>query len=284
MAETKPGTSVFLKLSGERMAMDLSRVSPSNDYSDIIFDLDRIRGVVQKIAQVHATSEKLGVGGLTVVTGGGNQGRGDKLRAKEIAPRSGDAIGRISTVTNTLVIRDVLEGFGVATATFLPENMKVEDPDVDFQTYNAEALSEAHDRGQVALIAGGLGRSGITTDTAVMQYARWHSEAGRTDDVVVLKGTQVDGVYEDDPKKTVNAKRYSVIGAQYMLDYPERFRVVDTESLELLRDSLGSVRMIVFAEGGHDIETVLSHRDDHRAQNGLGVGTLVLAGAVEAEF
>jgi uridylate kinase len=259
----KAKRTVFLKVSGERLGK-----GNANNFG---WHPNGVRATRDKIAQAHAVRSELGIGGITVISGSGNLVRGVELRKHDIAPKNADFMGRIALVQNTIVIAEALDEIKMPNKILLTDKMQIIDPSINFEPYSAEAVAKAHKEGEIVLIAGGTGEGNVTTDTAVVFYAADYSHK-IGGEVTVLKGTQVDGVFEDDPTKVVNARRFRTIGAPQMLREYEKFKVVDKSSLEQIINS--KLSMLVYADGGHDIENVLRH-DPRYTNNGAPIGTLI---------
>ncbi|HVS58696.1 MAG TPA: hypothetical protein VHD60_03080 [Candidatus Saccharimonadales bacterium] len=258
--------AVFFKQSGERLA-----ATGGDDNDRDIYHPSGVRTVGEKLAQVHKLQKELDLSGITVVSGAGNIIRGDRLREKRIAMQAADVLGRLATIQNTIVIAEQLELRGVPHQIFITNRMKVQDQSLRAARYDAADVCQTHAEGKIALIGGGTGEDNVTTDNAVVWYAQDYRNI-HDGNVTILKGTQVDGVFEDDPSKRSDARRYKIIGAPYMLANYERYGVVDKASLQQLIDS--NLSMVVYADGGHDLETVLRH--DPERGNGTSIGTVIM--------
>jgi uridylate kinase len=274
-----PDTTVFYKQSGER----LNKGEGKNPF----WKPGGVRSVQNKLALAYRSREELGIKGINVVSGAGNIIRGEGLKDEGIAPEYADALGRWATAMNTVVIQAALESKKIPTKSFIAPGMRLEDPKFHFEEYSPEALAEAHEAGFLTLVAGGIGEDNITTDGATVWYAQRHHELMGEEDgaVTILKGTQVDGVFDADPNApdTVNARRYSVIGAPEMQRYHKRLGVIDEPSLAMLIES--GLSMTVFSEGGHDLYTLLRFRGENGASEmGVDIGTLVVGREVVAQF
>jgi uridylate kinase len=255
---------VHLKQSGELL-------SAQGDFG-ALWTPNGIRASTDKIASVHKIRSQLGVSGILMVSGAGNIVRGEKLRDQGIANGRADALGRLATVMNTIVLQQALEERKVPTATFIADTMSLGDSSIpinDFLPYDPEAVKEAYEHERVVLVAGGTGEDNKTTDNAVLEYARRHRESIDAEhEVLVLKGTKYDGVFDRDPAKDARANRYSRIPAGHMLHNYGQFSVVDMASLETINNS--GIALRVYADGQHDLRTVLEDSD--------GVGTLIVPG------
>ena len=237
-----------------------------------------VRRSAEKLAAAHKDREKLNIEGLLVVSGAGNIIRGNALKPYGIASGLEDFLGRLATVQNNIVLARRLEELKVPVKVFISDNMAVCDPSLPtdyLEPYDTEAVLEAYQRERMVLIAGGTGEDNKTTDNAVMEYARRHKVYDSAAELLVLKGTKEDGVFEDDPRKVLNARRYRTINARYMLDNYSRFKVVDQACLEQI-DATG-IAMRIYADGQHDLQFAIS-------MNNGDVGTLVTGGDAEPVF
>jgi uridylate kinase len=254
---------VFLKVSGERLGK-----GNANNFG---WHPNGVRSTRDKLAQAYRVREELGIKGFVIISGSGNIVRGAELRKHDIAPHYADVMGRLGLIQNTIVIAEALDEIKIPYKILLTEKMILKDKTLSLESYSAEAVAIAHREGKIVLIAGGTGEDNVTTDNAVVFFAADYTNkiGGVT---TVLKGTQVDGVFEDDPAKVVNARRFRTIGASHMLQNYKKFQVVDKSSLEQIIKS--KLSMLVYADGGHDIENVLRH-DPRYNRNGAPIGTVI---------
>jgi len=187
--------------------------------------------VVERIAsQIKAVSDmKVQV---AVVIGGGNIFRGVSAAESRIERVSGDYIGMLATVMNALAVQSVLEAMGVHTRvqSAIPMAMVCE-------PYIRRRAVRHMEKGRVVIFAAGTGNPFFTTDTAAALRA---VETGCD---ALLKGTQVDGVYDADPNKVPGAKRFERLAYQDVL--AQDLRVMDTSAVALAREN--RVPIIVFA-------------------------------------
>lgn len=259
---------VYLKQSGELLA---SQGEPGQ-----LWTPEGVRASTEKVATAWRYREELGMRGLTLVSGAGNIIRGAELQSSSIANGYADVLGRLGTVQNTLVLAAALEERNVATRLFIAANMRLEDGSIGgdgMQPFSMDGALEAHEQERVVLIAGGTGEDGKTTDNAVLAYAAQHATHANEEEVVVLKGTKYDGVYDSDPAKNSRAKRYRRVTAGYMHENFERMGAVDKSALETINDT--SVAMRVYRDNAHDLITVI--------RNGDEIGTLIVQGSAETE-
>ena len=239
--ETQPPTPryrrIVLKLSGE--ALD----GPQG----FGIDPDQAAIIARKIKTVH----DLGVQ-VALVCGAGNLWRGNIGVEHGMEQSTADHMGMIATVMNGLALQDALERIGVPTRVQTAIMMnQVAEPYIRLR-----AIRHL-EKGRVVIIAGGTGNPYFTTDTA----AALRGMEINAD--VIIKGTQVDGVYTDDPKKNPNARRFDRLSYSQALEY--RVRVMDLTAITLCMDNKQPV-------------IVLNIWDDHSlvdAVMGRPVGTLV---------
>jgi uridylate kinase len=237
---------------------------------------DGVRNTYEKIAAAYERQEELNIEGLMVISGAGNVIRGETLKEYGIGGEYADFMGRLATMQNTVVVSEALRAHGVPTAVFIADTMEIKDGSIqegDFTAYEIEAVQEAYKERRVVLIAGGTGEDDKTTDNAVMEYARRQQALTPDADILILKGTKYDGVFEGDPKLDVTARRYARISAQIMLEDHARYRVVDKPSLQQIIDT--GIPLVIYRDGQHDLATVIGEG---------GAGTLVVAEPGIAEF
>ena len=207
-------------------------------------------GALQKaatrIADVQRHAVELGVRGLLIVSGGGNVpdgfGRGANIRAQfgehSAIARYSDVIGRRSTIDNTIMLAAALQDAGVPYLMLAAPHSGFSDLELGtVQIYDPELVQAAYREGKVVLMAGGSGKSGQTTDTAVVEYAQWQAAAYPDIPSIARKSTKFNGVYADDPAKHPDAARYASLSASTMLAEYERFGAVDRRCLEILSDA-----------------------------------------------
>ncbi len=193
--------------------------------------------VVDRIAADIAEARKFGVE-VGVVIGGGNIFRGVAVASKGGDRVTGDHMGMLATVINSLALRTSLTKLGVEavvlSAIAMPELCE------SFSQRQAMAYMNA---GKVVIFAGGTGNPFFTTDSAAALRA---AEIGAD---ALFKGTQVDGVYTADPRLDPDAKRFERVShAQVIRD---NLAIMDTAAIALAREN--HIPIIVFSiheEGG----------------------------------
>jgi uridylate kinase len=200
---------ILLKVSGEVLAGDQSfGIEPE---------------FLQATAMQIAEAARSGVQ-IAVVTGGGNIFRGMSVAAGGADRVTADMMGTLGTVINALALSSAVSRLGVKSKVFSATTM----PSVA-DTYTARAAKAALDEGYVVVLGGGTGNPFFTTDTAAALRAI------ELECDVVLKGTKVDGVYSEDPKKNPNAERYETISHEEVI--ARDLRVMDTAAFALARDN-----------------------------------------------
>lgn len=268
----------FVKQSGESLA--------TNGEPCDIWTEDGVITSAERIAAVYAYRQELGTRALAFVSGAGNLIRGNALRGQGLAPGNEDVVGRAATILNTMVLALALREREVPIATFLTPSMRFSDElsTVAFEPYSPEAMVRAFEEEKVVLLAGGTGKNNQSTDTAVLEYAVDYTNSlqqtsqSTHQDIVVVKGTKHNGVYDRDPAKDPDvARRYLRISARTMLADYDRFCAVDEPSLRTIVKHGVSLR--VFADGCHDLADVLSAHPDSN-----GVGTLIVPHDIEPEL
>lgn len=184
-----------------------------------------------RIARDLADAQKTGVE-LAVVVGGGNLVRGVKIAEKGIDRVVGDHMGMLATVMNALALQGALTAIGVEARVLSAISV----PTI-CEDYARQKAVHHLENVRIAILAGGTGNPFFTTDTtAVLRAAEASCD-------VILKATNVDGVYDADPKKVASAKRFDRISAEEALD--RRLQVMDTAAFALAREN--GLPIIVFS-------------------------------------
>ncbi|SPE60993.1 uridylate kinase [Verrucomicrobia bacterium] len=178
---------------------------------------------VQDMAQQIREVRDLGVQ-VVVVVGGGNIFRGQSGSERGIERATGDYMGMLGTIINALALQDALEKLGVATRVQSAITMaQVAEPFI-----RRRAVRHL-EKGRVVIFGGGTGNPFFSTDTAAALRA---NEIGAE---VVLKATKVDGIYDSDPKKNPDAKRYAHI--TYFEALQNQLKVMDSTAFSLCMDN-----------------------------------------------
>ena len=214
MPEATPFRRILLKLSGEALAAPDGYWLHPPTLAALADDIART---------IEAGAE------IAIVVGGGNMIRGARISAAGWIDRAtGDSLGMMATVMNSLAIETALNAAGVPARTMSAVSM----PTI-CETYARQPALHHLDKGQVVVLAGGTGNPFFTTDTAaVLRAAELRCDA-------VLKATQVDGVYSADPKTHPEATRYDRITHDEAI--ARDLKIMDTAAFALARESRLSI-------------------------------------------
>ena len=209
-------TRVLLKLSGEAFCRDSGRG----------LDIAEMEAVAAEIQRAVALRTQ-----VAVVVGGGNIVRGGELATTTVSPTTGDYMGMLATVINTLALQDVLERLGAMTRVMSALHIQsVAEPFI-----RRRALRHL-EKGRVVILGAGTGNPHFTTDTAAALRA---TELGAE---ILLKASKVDGVYTSDPARDHAAKRYESLSYRDVLN--QRLGVMDATAISMCMEY--SLPIIVF--------------------------------------
>ncbi len=176
-----------------------------------------------EVAQIVKDVYDLGVQ-VALVIGGGNMWRGSVGIEHGMERATADHMGMIATVMNALALQDALERIGVVTRVQTAIEMRtVAEP------YIRLRAMRHLDKGRVVIFGGGTGNPYFTTDSAGALRAM---EIGAD---VLIKATKVDAIYDDDPNKNAEAKRFEKIS--YIEFLNSRLRVMDSTAVSLCMDN-----------------------------------------------
>jgi uridylate kinase len=178
---------------------------------------------VERIAREIANVQELGVE-VCLVIGGGNIFRGLQGSAQGMERTTADYMGMLATVMNALAMQSALEAIGVFTRVVSAIPM-----DQVCEPYIRRRAVRHLEKGRVCIFAAGTGNPYFTTDTAAtLRASEMSCEA-------IFKGTQVDGVYDKDPKKHSDAIRYDRVSYDEVLQ--KNLKVMDASAIALARDN-----------------------------------------------
>jgi uridylate kinase len=230
---------ILLKISGEALAAE----------QGFGVDTSRIHEIAAELADVHA----LGIQ-MAIVVGGGNFFRGVADQAKDMDRVSADHMGMLATVINALALQDALEKQSVFTRVQTAIEMnQVAEPFI-----RRRAIRHL-EKGRVVIFAGGTGNPYFSTDTAAsLRAMEIKADA-------ILKATKVDGIYDADPMKVKDAKKYSTL--TYMDVLKQGLKVMDSTAISLCKDN--NLPIIVFS--------LNQHGNIRRVVLGEKIGSLVSA-------
>lgn len=229
---------VLLKLSGEQLQGKF----------DGGFDAERAAWIAAEIKKVNAAE-------IVLMIGGGNYARGAQLVGGGVQRVTADNIGMLATIMNALALADVLNSNGVPARALT--NVKADQ--VADQFTHRRALSHLEKK-RVVIVAGGIGRPYLTTDTAAVSLAL------ELECDVILKATKVDGVYDKDPAANPDAVKFDTLTLQQAIEQPD-IKVMDQAAIALAHDHSQSI--IVFE--------LLSEGNIARAISGESIGTTITA-------
>lgn len=160
---------------------------------------------------------------ISVVIGGGNLFRGEKLSKVGMDRVAGDHMGMLATVMNGIALRDALERANIKTRLMSAISMSGL-----VEHYDRRRAIQLLKDGYVVIFTAGTGNPFFTTDTAACLRAI------ETQSQIMLKATRVDGVYSEDPEKNDNAIFYEKITFNKAIG--ENLKVMDATALTLARD------------------------------------------------
>ena len=214
--------------------------------------------VLSMVATEIADTANLGVQ-VAVVVGGGNIFRGESARGMDRA--TGDYVGMLATVMNAVTLQEAIERRGVVTRvqSAIPMSQLAE-------PYIRRRAIRHLEKGRVVIFGAGTGNPFFTTDTAAALRAM---EIGAD---VLLKATKVDGIYDKDPKKHPDAKRYQSV--RFTDALRQDLEVMDSTAFALCRDNEMSIIVFNMTNRGN-IERVVC---------GEPVGTIVVKDTEQTRF
>lgn len=228
---------ILLKISGEALAGPLS----------FGLDPDRVMMLAGEVAEVARKGVQIGL-----VLGGGNIFRGVAAAAHDMDRVTGDHMGMLATVINALAFQDALERLGVPTRVMTAIQMhQVAEP------YIRRRAIRHLEKGRAVIFAAGTSNPYFSTDTAAtLRGLEIHAQ-------IIAKATSVDGVYDKDPKKYLDAVRYTEVSYTEVLS--KALAVMDASAVAMCRDN--HMPIIVF-----DLKV---HGNIMRMAMGEPIGTMI---------
>ena len=198
---------IMLKLSGEALAGDKKTG----------FDEETVRGVALQVKQLVDAGTEVGI-----VIGGGNFWRG---RSSENIDRTkADQIGMLATIMNCIYVSEIFRSVGMQTAILTPFECG------SFtKLFSKDRANKYFAKGMVVFFAGGTGHPYFSTDTGVVLRAI------EVDAETILLAKSIDGVYDSDPAKNPDARKYDEVSIQEVID--KNLQVVDMTASILARDN-----------------------------------------------
>lgn len=219
---------VLLKLSGEALM-------GSKNYGQ---DIDVIKRIACDIKEVVAAGIE-----LCIVVGGGNIYRGVEASTKGMERAAADYIGMLATVINSLAIQNILESENIYTRVLSAIPMiSICEP------YIRRKAKRHMEKGRTVIFAAGTGNPFFTTDSAaVLRAVEMNCD-------LLIKGTQVDGVYSSDPKTNSDAVKYSNISYSEVLS--NRLNVMDMAAIALARENNLPIKVFSIKEAGNILKVI----------------------------
>ncbi|MEO0229924.1 MAG: UMP kinase [candidate division WOR-3 bacterium] len=207
---------VLLKISGELFGNEKEN-----------FDIDFLNRLSREIAHCVKDLDTQ----IAIVVGGGNIVRGKTIEKLGFDRVSADYMGMLATAINSMALQNTLEKYGVETRIVTAIEIKaIGEPFV-----RRKAIEHLN-KGRVVIFACGTGNPLFTTDTAAAL------RAGEIKAELLLKGTKVDGVYDKDPKKYPDAKKFDYLNLKTMINL--ELEVMDQTAVTLCREN--GIPVLVF--------------------------------------
>ena len=210
---------IIVKLSGEGL---------SNKEKGLSIDPSVVEGIALQIKDLQKEGFEIGI-----IVGGGNFWRGAAAEKNGIPRNRADYIGMLATIMNALAVQSGFELAGIKTA--VQSAVKIDEKVA--QNYVNEKAISMLEAGTVVIFAGGTGRPYFTTDTAATLVA---SEINAK--TILMGKNGVSGIYDSDPKVNKDAKKFSTISYDELLE--KGLTVMDSTAASMARDN--NIELIVF--------------------------------------
>jgi len=223
---------VLLKLSGEVLA---------NKYGFGI-DPEKVEYLAEQIEPIYKSNIDIGL-----IIGAGNIFRGMEAAAGGMDRVTGDYLGMLATIMNAIALQDSLEKIGCQTRTLSAINItQIAEP------YIRRRAIRHMEKGRIVIIAGGTGNPFFTTDSAAALRA---TELGSD---ILLKGTKVDGVYNKDPEKYTDAKKYKKLTYKKVMQ--DNLRVMDMTAITLCKENNIPIKVFNIKNSGDLLDIVMGSK------------------------
>ena len=228
---------VLLKLSGEILS----------GQKGFGIDPGKAHFLAQEVKSIHTLGVSIGL-----IIGAGNIFRGLQASDRGMDRVTGDYLGMLATIMNAISVQDALEQEGCETRTLSAINItQIAEP------YIRRRALRHLEKGRIVIVSGGTGNPFFTTDSAAALRAK------ELNAEVVIKGTKVDGVYNDDPVKNPSAVKYDTLTYDKVLE--DNLRVMDLTAITLCKENKIPIQVFNIKEPGTLKELIL----------GSKIGTLV---------
>ena len=223
---------VLLKLSGEVLA---------NKYGFGI-DPEKVAYLAEQIEPIYKSNIDIGL-----IIGAGNIFRGMEAAAGGMDRVTGDYLGMLATIMNAIALQDSLEKIGCQTRTLSAINVtQIAEP------YIRRRAIRHLEKGRIVIIAGGTGNPFFTTDSAAALRA---TELGSD---ILLKGTKVDGVYNKDPEKYTDAKKYKKLSYKKVMQ--DNLQVMDMTAITLCKENNIPIKVFNIKNSGDLLDIVMGSK------------------------
>ena len=223
---------VLLKLSGEVLA---------NKYGFGI-DPEKVAYLAEQIEPIYKSNIDIGL-----IIGAGNIFRGMEAAAGGMDRVTGDYLGMLATIMNAIALQDSLEKIGCQTRTLSAINVtQIAEP------YIRRKAIRHMEKGRIVIIAGGTGNPFFTTDSAAALRA---TELGSD---ILLKGTKVDGVFNKDPEKYTDAKKYKKLTYKKVMQ--DNLRVMDMTAITLCKENNIPIKVFNIKNSGDLLDIVMGSK------------------------
>lgn len=219
---------ILLKLSGEAMAG-----SNGTGINTVV-----LNQIAQDVKAAHDTGVQIGL-----VIGGGNIFRGVAASAQGMDRASSDYMGMLATCINALALQDALEKANVPTRV----QSAIEMAEIAEPYIRRKAIRHL-EKGRIVIFAAGTGNPFFTTDTAASLRAM------EINAEVLMKATKVDGIYDKDPTKHADAKKYDKIS--YIDVLKQGLQVMDSTAISLCMDNKLPIMTFDLAKTGNILKAV----------------------------
>ena len=230
---------VLLKLSGEVLAGE----------KGFGIDPERADYLAQEIKSIYDLGISIGL-----IIGAGNIFRGLQAAARGMDRVTGDYLGMLATVMNSITLQDALENINCNTRTLTA--LKV---DQIAEPYIRRRALRHLEKGRIVIVSGGTGNPFFSTDTgAALRASELAAE-------VVLKGTKVDGLYDKDPMKHSDAVKYDTITYREVIE--KNLRVMDLTAITLCSENSLPIQIFDINSPGYLKDIVLGNKSGTLVSN-----------------
>ena len=216
----KKNNRILIKLSGESLM-------GSGNYGISIDTVNNIAASLKKLLLKKAQ--------ICIVIGGGNIFRGLEASSQGMDRANADYMGMLATVLNGLALQNALEKIEVQTRV-----MSAFPIQSICETYIRRRAIRHMEKNRIVICTAGTGNPYFSTDTSAAL------RAAELDCAVIYKATQVDGIYDKDPKKFKNAKKYSKLSFKKYIN--ENLKVMDTSAIAISRDNNIPIKLFSIQE------------------------------------